>query len=324
MRISIALCTYNGSAYLPTQLDSLLAQQRLPDQIVLCDDGSTDATPALLTAFAARAQEAGIAVSLHWNAVNLGYVRNFEQALRLCDGELLFLCDQDDRWEPQKLARYEAQFEQDPDLLALHSDARLVDSAGVPLQCNLLDAFEVTTAERKAVNAGAGFDVLLRRNIVTGATLAFRASLLKTALPMEPGWIHDEWLAMTAAAIGGKLQLLEWSSMDYRQHGKNQIGAVRRSFREKMRGVGMPRRRFIEQCAQRMQSLYLRGVADGWLDAEKRSELAARIAHGRARAAIGPGVGRHWPVVMTELRNRNYWRYSHGLRSAVADLLGLQ
>ena len=91
MRLSIALCTFNGACFLPEQLRSLLQQRRLPDQVVVCDDCSSDGTSALLRAFVVEAESLGIQVDLHFNSENLGYVRNFEKALASCDGDVVFL-----------------------------------------------------------------------------------------------------------------------------------------------------------------------------------------------------------------------------------------
>ena len=214
MRISIALCTYNGGVYLREQLDSLLAQTRRPDQVVVCDDRSSDDTLAQLEAFAVRAAALGIDALIHPNPVNLGYVRNFEQALRLCDGDLVFLCDQDDLWHHEKLERYAEQFAARPDLMLLHSDARLVDAQGQDLHCALFDAIEVTAAERDAVRAGRALDVLIRRNIVTGATLAMRRELVARALPVEARWRHGECLAVAAAGSGGRGECVACAGKD--------------------------------------------------------------------------------------------------------------
>lgn len=324
MRISIAMCSYNGERFIDAQLQSLLEQQRKPDQIIVCDDCSSDGTRRILQRFRDQAAEHGVEVELQFNESNLGYVRNFEKALLLCNGDLVFLCDQDDVWHPGKLARYVERFEGDPGLLALHSDARLVDGKGRDLGCGLLDAFEVTRDERNAMHRGNGFSVLLRRNIVTGATMAFRRELVAMALPVNAGWIHDEWLAMVAASQGGHIDCMEWESIDYRQHEGNQIGASRRSLKQKLQGVGMPRREFLAKVVMRMESLLERSTQSAWLGAGEREELQRRIAHGRIRAGISPGSGRRWGAILAEIRNLNYWRYSTGVRSIVADMLALQ
>ena len=87
------MCTYNGAEFLPAQWESILAQSRRPDEIVVCDDGSSDQSRSLLEKFAA---ESPIPVALYFNQTNRGSVKNFEQAIRLCKGEVIALSDQDE------------------------------------------------------------------------------------------------------------------------------------------------------------------------------------------------------------------------------------
>jgi len=96
---SVALCTYNGERFLSQQLASLAAQTVLPDELVVCDDASTDASMRVVEDFA---KNAPFSVRIFRNPNNLGYVKNFEQAIGLCSKEIIFLCDQDDDWEKKK------------------------------------------------------------------------------------------------------------------------------------------------------------------------------------------------------------------------------
>ena len=322
MTISIAMCTYNGARFLQPQLDSLLAQTRLPDQIVICDDRSSDGTWQILEQFVSKARRMGVDVHLQRNDANLGYVRNFQACLQLCSGELIFLCDQDDVWMAQKLERFSARFAQDPSLVLLHADARLVDADGEDLHCGLFESLEISAGELSALHAGQALSVLLRRNTVTGATAALRRELVATALPVEPGWIHDEWLAMAAAASGGRVDCLEWAAIDYRQHGGNQIGAVKRSFRQKLAGAG-PRRVYLQGFALRLEALLERSRQQGWLDAGQRAELDARLAHVQSRARLPRTLLPRLAVVLQQWRLGNYARYGSGWRSLSVDLLGL-
>ncbi len=323
MRICVALCTYNGEKYLPQQLDSLLRQERLPDRIVIRDDVSADGTWALLEAFVAQARSHGIGVDLRRNADNLGYVRNFEQALQATDGDLVFLCDQDDVWHAEKIRRMAGEFERRPQLGLLHTDARLVDAAGGDLGLGLFEALEITPAEIAAEHAGDAFDVLLRRNTVTGATAALRRTLLDALLPVPEGWVHDEWLAM-GACVQMQVDCLAWASIDYRQHGGNQIGARRRTRREKLLGSGMPKREFMALVADRLERALGRlGDADLAPPAEKTAQVRERIAHARFRAELPRNAFARWPMIAREMRAGRYRRYSSGLRSIVSDLLDL-
>ncbi len=103
-RISVALCTYNGERFLPQQLASMAKQTRLPDELVVCDDRSTDRTMALVREFAASSP---YPVRIFENEHNLGFAANFERAIRLCEGDLIALSDQDDIWYPIRLERSE-------------------------------------------------------------------------------------------------------------------------------------------------------------------------------------------------------------------------
>src|SRR5215212_2843702 len=100
MKISVAMCTYNGAEFLSAQLQSIMAQSRPPDEIIICDDVSIDTTRSLLRQFAT---ESSIPITLHFNDQNLGSTKNFEQAITLCTGDVIALSDQDDVWRTDKL-----------------------------------------------------------------------------------------------------------------------------------------------------------------------------------------------------------------------------
>ncbi|MCR6663106.1 MAG: glycosyltransferase family 2 protein [Luteimonas sp.] len=324
MRVSVALCTYNGARFLGEQLDSLLAQVRIPDEIVVTDDASTDDTFDRLRAFSERASGDGIDVDLRRNPGNVGFAANFDATLRRTTGDIVFLCDQDDLWHPDKLARMLAEFERRPRLGLLHTDARLVDADGRDTGCGLFEALEMTRAEIEAEHAGRAFDVLLRRNTVTGATAAIRRQALVDALPVPPGWVHDEWLALRCS-LSWEVDCLEWASIDYRQHGGNQIGMRRRTLREKLAGIDRPKRVFMADVADRLQ-LFLQRCDDAGLDlpADKRAEIEARIAHARFRAALPVAAFARLLALLGEVRTGRYGRYSSGWRSIASDVMDLK
>src|SRR6185436_20539861 len=120
MRISVAMCTFNGAEFLPAQLQSILTQSRPPDEIVICDDGSTDNTRNLLEKLAA---ESSIPITTHINDQNLGSVKNFERAITLCTGDVIALSDQDDVWRNDKLQRFESVLNKSHSAGMVFSDA---------------------------------------------------------------------------------------------------------------------------------------------------------------------------------------------------------
>ncbi|MBQ6958217.1 MAG: glycosyltransferase [Bacteroidales bacterium] len=93
-KISIALCTYNGEKYLTAQLDSILDQTHPADEIIIVDDGSTDATLDIIREYASRTD----ILQYFVNEQTLGYVRNFSKAISLTSGDFVALSDQDDIW----------------------------------------------------------------------------------------------------------------------------------------------------------------------------------------------------------------------------------
>ena len=123
-KISVALCTYNGQQFLRQQLQSIQQQSRLPDELIVCDDGSSDQTVRIARDFAASAS---FPVRISENDHNLGFVANFEQAILLCGGDLITLCDQDDIWYPNRLERTEQEFTAHPEVGLVFSDGDLID-----------------------------------------------------------------------------------------------------------------------------------------------------------------------------------------------------
>lgn len=215
------MCTYNGAAYLPEQLASLSAQTRLPDELVVCDDSSTDnRTREMVTDLARRAP---FPVRLFVNKQNLGSRQSFELAIRRCRGEIIFLCDQDDIWREDKLAVIERAFSSSPQTGLVFSDGEVVDENLVrlgSLSTNFHDDGRTDIEEQNV------FKALLRRNLVTGATLAFRSNLSRLVLPIPRHTIfqHDAWIALIVAAVA-RVTFISEPLIKYRQHPGQQIGA---------------------------------------------------------------------------------------------------
>jgi glycosyltransferase involved in cell wall biosynthesis len=218
-RISVALCTYNGERFLPEQLASIAKQTRLPDELIVCDDRSSDRTVALVREFAASVS---YPVRIFENERNLGFAANFESAIRRCEGDLIALCDQDDIWYPIRLERSEREFDTHPTVGLVFSDADLIDEGGRLLGRTIWQKLGFIGKPRQDLLSGQ-FVVLAKHRFVTGATVMFRANLRDRCLPFGAGWIHDEWIAMIAAAFSDVLPMEE-PLIRYRTHGSQQVG----------------------------------------------------------------------------------------------------
>lgn len=194
------MCTYNGSRFLASQLDSFLCQERLPDQLVVCDDGSQDGTREILMAFA---RTAPFPVEVRFNAQRLGISRNFDQALAACTGEFIALSDQDDVWHPSKLRRLVELLELNPSAGYACSDAELMGDDGRALGGRLWDHLRVSPiALLRQGCEGTGRDLILKGNCVTGATMVVRKSLYPYLAPIPVTWVHDHWLVVLSEILG--------------------------------------------------------------------------------------------------------------------------
>ena len=220
MKISVALCTHNGAAYIAEQLDSIAAQTVVPDEIVICDDASQDDT---WTQIIAWREAHSLCVRLYRNEASLGVVKNFSRCISLCTGEYIALSDQDDCWKPDKLAvslEKMVELEQsNPAMPVLvHSDLEVVDVQARTIASSFL-------AFQKLDPAEAVLERLLVQNVVTGCTCLLNRPLLKLALPIPQGVVmHDWWFALLAASEG-EIGFVPQATICYRQHGANAVGA---------------------------------------------------------------------------------------------------
>lgn len=229
LSISVALCTYNGERFLASQLDSIKQQTRLPDELLVCDDCSTDKTVGMLEEFACSAP---FPVTINRNERNIGFVANFQQAILLCKGGLIALSDQDDIWYPQRLERSQEEFHLHPEVGLVFSDADVIDDQGRSTGIRLWQNFGFT-GELKHRMASADYTVLVRNRFVTGATVMFRSRLREFCLPFGAGWLQDEWLAPTLAAVS-EVRLIDEPLIQYRSHISQQVGlSPAPGFREK-------------------------------------------------------------------------------------------
>ena len=319
--VSVALCTHNGARYIRQQVESILAQTRPPEQVVVSDDASTDGTVEILRAvWRERGADTHTELIVLENPVALGVTRNFEQAVRVCTSDLIALSDQDDVWHPDKLASMTAEFEAHQDLGLAFTDARLVGAHGAHLGPCRFGGLAISGNDLEAIHAGRAFQILLRRNLATGATMMFRRAILDSALPFDDAWVHDEWLTVVAAAVS-RVDWVRGQTIDYRQHGSNQIGVSAPTLRYKVRRVLQPRGDRNRGLKTRAEHLLDRLVALD-VDPDRLLLMRAKLAHETHRASLPDlRIARVVPV-LKEARTGRYSRYSsQGLLDIVRDLL---
>jgi glycosyltransferase involved in cell wall biosynthesis len=221
MKISIALCTYNGEKYIREQLESILNQTVPPDEIIICDDRSSDSTPAIIRDM----QQLNKSILFYVNDDNVGIKRNFESAIERTTGDLIFLSDQDDIWLPNKIELFLAAFKKDPYKKALFSDGYLYVE-GKNWEKGLWDALCFKEAQMMQQDKFKLFSYInYLDNVVTGAALAFKKEVKRFILPFpeDAKEMHDYWLC-NALSERGLIFPLEEKTFLYRIHPSQQIG----------------------------------------------------------------------------------------------------
>lgn len=274
--LSIAMATYNGADFLEAQLASFAAQTRRPDELVVCDDGSTDGTLEILERFA---EEAPFDVRLIRNEQRFGYGENFMNAARRCRGDVIAWSDQDDVWMPEKVARCLEAFRRDPDvLLVVHSTHVGARSDGAKARvAGPLGRYRTRRREERIlrrrslyapaelpleVNSWGHSCVVSRRVVELGDVLELH---VPGAFAEFSG--HDTWTLFLATAAG-KAVLLPDVLIQYRQHQTQVAGAgVRRTLATR-----------VSESAARSQSTMLDALEAYATRAFFRSALLTRLA----------------------------------------------
>lgn len=220
--IDILLATYNGEAFLAAQLDSLLSQTYPHIHIIIRDDGSTDGTHAIIRAYQRRFPER---IEVVLDGENLGPKGNFSQLMALSKSPYALFCDQDDVWKKDKVEKclkLMQEREKPGEPLLVHTDLCVVDRELKEISPSFL-AYTKLYAKNSALNR------LLVQNCVTGCTMMMNRPLIDLALPVpKEAMMHDWWVALVASAFG-RIAFLPEATLYYRQHGKNQIGALKYS-----------------------------------------------------------------------------------------------
>lgn len=360
LTLSIAMCTYNGMPYLREQLDSIAGQSRLPDELVVCDDGSTDDTIVVLEEFAGRAP---FPVRIVRNPENLGSTHNFEKAIGLCNSDIIALSDQDDIWLPSKLQSLISLLEESPQAGMAFSNGELIDEESKPIGISLWDLVMFRSEGEQDFRRHWETRALIRRNYVTGATLAFRSMFRELISPIPDGWVHDYWIACILSAVSD-LVFIDEPRILYRMHHEQQIGFPEPSNRrlaftkltkssKVLAAVLMLVYRVLLMEPMRIYRLIkdrsivagqLRHGLEEILDSEKRIQRAIEehlltsglkpkaggyydclneaMEHHRIRLDMPKQLIRRLPIVYREMKSGRYERHSEGRRSAFRDIIG--
>jgi glycosyltransferase involved in cell wall biosynthesis len=223
MKLSVAFIVYNGSNYMEQQLDSILNQTVKVDEIVACEDNSTDNTKEILEKY--NKANPGLFKILH-NTQNLGSNKNAEKAIQHSTGDIVFLSDHDDEWLPNKVERTLEYFEQNPQMNGVFSNGYLMNAhSEIDSQNALWDSMSFPFEYLKNKPALLREYIHTNENCATGAAMAFKRNLafLDQPFPSIKFLIHDRWISMNLSN-DNSLGFMEDKLIKYRLHPKQETG----------------------------------------------------------------------------------------------------
>ena len=208
VKVSVCLAAYNGGEFVEQQMQSILAQLKPHDEVVIVDDCSIDDTLKRIAGIG----DARIRLLRHEQ--NAGVVATFEDALRSASGDILFLSDDDDVWAPTKVARFLDSFESRPDAGIVQSRVRMIDEKDRPIPDSRVNRYG---------RFYPGFWRNLFINHYQGSAMALRASLLGRVLPFPAckSFLHDAWIGTRNDLVGGRFVFIDEDLLFYRRHGNN-------------------------------------------------------------------------------------------------------
>lgn len=319
-KVSIALCTYNGGRFLGEQLASLARQTRRPDEVIICDDGSTDDT---LQVAAVAAEELGLLCHIHRNEQNLGFSDNFAQATRKCTGDYIFYCDQDDSWLPEKIAQHLAAFAEHPNALLVASDSSLVDEQLKPSGDTQFGVCHFGAKYHRRLRDDS-FRVFLSLRPIPGHAMSIRRKLAEQLFPIPNHWPHDGWSCLLASALGPVVVLNRCLTL-YRRHSSQAIGTFNTSLTQMAAQMGAGQPDPFEGDIRNFQIVRDRisGVRESIPDAPTKLRLIDnKITFLRARSDMRRKPGRRFGLVLREAVSRRYFTCGQGWLSMARDILG--
>ena len=294
MKISVAIAAYRGEKFIGEQLASIAAQTRVPDEVVVCDDSPDDLTEMAVNGFRDL-----LNIRYFRNTPALGVAANFNKALALASGDLVFLCDQDDLWYPDKVSVM-SKAAGEEEIAAVFCDSDITDADGHPLGFTHLESRGCKELYHLPRGVWEGqFVYSCRRFPAAGHDMALSRALLERILPIpDIPACHDNYLGVAAAALDA------WHAVPrslgiFRRHEQSLSGAGKNFslFGQLKEAVASVRNDSFSWNV-RLFSAVRDALPD--LPPERRALLDERIAHSANRAAMNVSFRRRLPLIMAQ------------------------
>lgn len=225
-KVDVLMATYNGEKYLKEQIESILNQSYKNIQLIISDDCSKDKTREILKQY-----EQNDKIKIFYQEKNLGYVKNFEFLMKNVESDLYMLSDQDDIWENEKIQKSVEKLENE-NLDLVFGDLEVVNEN---LNTIYKSFDEYMKIDRKINRCIGNYKLQYLYNCITGCTILSKKELLNKVLPLPTDskyMLHDFWIGLMVA-LYGKIGYIKETYIKYRQHGNNQVGTGKETYKFK-------------------------------------------------------------------------------------------
>jgi glycosyltransferase involved in cell wall biosynthesis len=320
MRVSIAMTTYNSEHFVREQLESFVRQERLPDELVISDDASTDRTVEILHEFALHAP---FPVCIYVNDRNLGVAQNFSRAIDRATGSIIFLSDADDCWYSQKILIMEKELDEQPQAGLAICNSDLVNERLDPLGITTWEAIDRFSPSLKLLGQIARGETYWPRMPAGSCCMAIRAKLKQLILPLPSGEksrlsSQDHFIAraIICSGVAGAV-LIPRPLLAYRCHPAQVTHTKRTPLLKKV----------INQLSAAHEPPYLLPLLIERLESAWTVQQCANpkirslaLRHWSTRVNMPPSFAKRLPIVGKEILSLRYHNFSNGAVTAAKDL----
>lgn len=263
MKISIAMAVYNGETYVAEQIASIANQTVKPNEIIVCDDCSTDNSEMIIKN---TCKEYALNLIYIRNNENIGFNRNFEKAVNHCSGDIIFISDQDDIWQINKIESIINVFYKHSKVQLVFHDSEVVDNQLKIIMSSFWKHLKYDGSIRSLRHA-LFFE---NSNRVQGSAIAVRKSFAVKTIPFPKTLVYDYWLGL-CSAYNGVIFPLNMKLLKYRQHNDNALGIIdkhrnHQSFYQRMKRLALANIEHIENSIKLLKLLHERFDKDKYND----------------------------------------------------------
>lgn len=294
MKVSVCMATHNGAKYIRQQMESILRQSRRPDEVILCDDGSSDETVCMIQDYIEN-NELQDTWKFYQNKQNTGYPANFYYAMSLCSGDIVFLADQDDLWHREKIEHMCQVLEERPEAMVVCCKLSLIDAEGADIHSIMAPTHETRGKGKENLRQVRIEDVFYKYEW-PGMAMAYRREWY-LSWPQSCSELPHDFLICARAAEKGCFYQMNEVLACHRRHDSNAAGEEHRL------GRLLQRERKLKEIRDYLQFLQAFAREDVLQTEAGKAALQRKtvsmqgryeaLESGRLSQVLG-NAGRHW------------------------------